>query len=308
MKDWIETTEIQIPVPTVVSIGKFDGDHKGHQKIFSCMRKIAAREHCATAIFTFGTPPAQIVTGSSRPQITTNAERRKKLESAGIEYLVEYPFTAEVAAMSGEDFLKNILIGRMNMKFIVAGPDCAFGRNRSGNAELLQRLGPELGFQAFIIEKEQDEGRDISSSYIREELQNGNIGKANELLGSVYSVEGIVERGNHIGGSILGFPTVNLSVPEGKLLPRHGVYETETRLPDGSCFRGITNVGTNPSVKEDRQHHRARIETFLLNYSGELYDQRICVRFLRFLRPELKFDSLDALKEQIQRDIQSIGS
>ncbi len=307
MKDWIGTTEVKIFVPTVVSIGKFDGEHKGHQKILDTMRKIAAREGCATAIFTFGTPPAAVVGGEKRPQITTNAERRAKLAAAGIDYLVEYPFTPEIAAMSGENFLRQVLIDKMNMKYIVAGPDCAFGRNRSGNVSLLRELGPKLGFSACIIEKERDAGRDISSSYIREELKSGNIEKANALLGAVYSVEGRVERGNHIGGSVLGFPTVNLSAPEGKLLPRFGVYATVTELPDGRSFRSVTNVGTNPSVQEDSLKHRVRIETFLIGFSGDLYGETIRVGFHHFLRPQMRFESLDALKEQIGKDLAAAG-
>lgn len=294
---------MKIFVPTVVSIGKFDGEHKGHRKILDTMREIAAREGCATAIFTFGTPPAAVVGGERRPQITTNEERREKLAAAGIDYLVEYPFTPEIAAMSGEDFLRQVLIGKMNMKYIVAGPDCAFGRNRSGNVSLLRTLGPKLGFSACIIEKEQDAGRDISSSYIREELKSGNMEKANALLGAVYSVEGSVEHGNHIGGSVLGFPTVNLSIPEGKLLPRFGVYATVTELADGRTFRSITNIGTNPSVHEDSLKHQARIETFLIGFSGDLYGEKIRVGFHRFLRPQMAFESLEALKEQIRKDL-----
>lgn len=306
MKEWIGTDQLKIEFPSVVSIGKFDGDHKGHQKIFSVMKKIAEKNHYVTAIFTFMTPPSVVMDGSERAQITTNEERREKLLRAGIEYVVEYPFTLKTASMSGEQFIRDILIEKMSMKAIVAGPDCSFGKDRSGNAELLKKLGPKLGFTTHIIEKEQEDGRDISSTFIREELAAGNIEKANLLLGAIYSVEGIVQRGNQIGGSVLGFPTVNLSVPEGKLLPRYGVYETETKLPDGRTYRGITDVGINPSVKHDRLQHRARIETFLIGYSGDLYGKKIEVGFLRFLRPELKFDSMEALKAQIARDLQSI--
>ena len=162
MKEWIGTTDVSIGVPTVVSIGKFDGEHKGHQKIFSTMLRIAEEMDLKTAVFTFGTPPSAVVEGNFRPQINTNAERRERLRDAGIEYIVEYPFTPEIASMSGEDFVRDILIGKMNMKAIVAGPDCAFGRNRSGSADLLRRMGPECGFLTEIIEKEKFGGRGTS--------------------------------------------------------------------------------------------------------------------------------------------------
>lgn len=307
-KDWIDTRDVKIERPTVVSIGKFDGEHIGHQTLFAEMRRIADEEGLATAVFTFGTPPAAVVSGKSKPQINTNEERRRRLHDAGIEYIVEYPFTQETASMSGEDFVKKVLIEQMNMKAIVAGPDCAFGKNKSGNAELLKKLGKELRFEARIIEKKKDGDREISSTYIREELAEGHIEKANELLGKVYSIEGEVVRGNHIGGRKLGFPTINLDVPHGKLMPRFGVYATTVELSDGRIYRGITNVGENPTVADDAFLHRVRIETFLLDFSGDLYDSKVIISFYSFLRPERKFESLDALKMQIAEDVKRVNS
>ena len=303
MNEWIGTTEVRIEEPTVVAIGKFDGEHVGHRKILERMKKIAEEEGIATAVFTFGTPPSAVVGGAPKEQINTNAERREKLREAGIDYIVEYPFTPEIAAMTGEEFVLDVLLKKMNMQAIVAGPDCAFGKNRSGNAALLEAMGPKYGFRTQIIRKEQDGGRDISSTYIREELRKGNIEKANQLLGYEWSLEGTVTRGNHIGGSLLGFPTVNLEVPGGKLMPRYGVYGTVVELPDGTRVRGITNIGDNPTVQNDRLNHRVRIETFLLNFRGDLYDTPIRIRFLHFIRPEMKFRDLEELKEQIGRDI-----
>ncbi len=306
LKEWIGTTEFRIEEPTVVSIGKFDGEHKGHQKIMKRMKKIAEQEGLATAVFTFGTPPSAVVGGAAKEQINTNEERREKLKEAGIDYIVEYPFTPEIASMSGEDFVLDVLIAKMHMQAIVAGPDCAFGKNRSGNAALLEAMGPQFGFRTCIIKKEQDGGRDISSTYIREELRNGNIEKANSLLGREWSLEGAVTRGNRIGGSRLGFPTVNLDVPEGKLMPRHGVYGTTVELEDGRSFRGITNIGGNPTVQNDALQHKVRIETFLLDFDGDLYGQKIRIKFHCFLRPEIKFESLEELKEQIRKDISAM--
>ncbi|WP_424141906.1 bifunctional riboflavin kinase/FAD synthetase [Stomatobaculum longum] len=306
MKDWINQKTFHLPEDTVVAVGKFDGEHRGHQKIIATMLDIAREKQLKTAIFTFGTPPAAVVSGQRRPQILTNEERRERLHQAGIDYIVEYPFDAEIAAMDGEDFVREILLGAMRMRAIVGGEDLRFGKAGAVNAAKLKSLGERLHFSVYIIQKETEAGEEISSSLIREALAAGDMAKANTLLGMPYTAEGVVQHGNGIGNRILGFPTINLLLPAGKLLPRRGVYQTETVLPDGRTFRSITNVGTNPSVEQDHLSHRLRLESFLLDFSGNLYDTRVRLRFLRFIRPEKKFASLTALKQQIMADLSSI--
>ena len=290
----------------MVAVGKFDGEHRGHQKIIATMLTVAREQELKTAIFTFGTPPAAVVSGQRRPQILTNEERRERLHQAGIDYIVEYPFDAEIAAMDGEDFVREILLDAMRMRAIVGGEDLRFGKAGAVNAAKLKSLGERLHFSVYIIQKETEAGEEISSSLIREALAAGDMAKANTLLGMPYTAEGVVQHGNGIGNRILGFPTINLLLPAGKLLPRRGVYQTETVLPDGRTFRSITNVGTNPSVEQDHLSHRLRLESFLLDFSGNLYDTRVRLRFLRFIRPEKKFASLTALKQQIMADLSSI--
>ena len=290
----------------MVAVGKFDGEHRGHQKFPATLLDIAREKQLKTAIFTFGTPPAAVVSGQRRPQILTNEERRERLHQAGIDYIVEYPFDAEIAAMDGEDFVREILLGAMRMRAIVGGEDLRFGKAGAVNAAKLKSLGERLHFSVYIIQKETEAGEEISSSLIRDALAAGDMAKANTLLGMPYTAEGVVQHGNGIGNRILGFPTINLLLPAGKLLPRRGVYQTETVLPDGRTFRSITNVGTNPSVEQDHLSHRLRLESFLLDFSGNLYDTRVRLRFLRFIRPEKKFASLTALKQQIMADLSSI--
>ena len=306
MKDWINQKTFHLPADTVVAVGKFDGEHRGHQKIIATMLTVAREQGLKTAIFTFGTPPAAVVSGQRRPQILTNEERRERLHQAGIDYIVEYPFDAEIAAMDGEDFVREILLGAMRMRAIVGGEDLRFGKAGAVNAAKLKSLGERLHFSVYIIQKETEAGEEISSSLIREALAAGDMAKANTLLGMPYTAEGVVQHGNGIGNRILGFPTINLLLPAGKLLPRRGVYQTETVLPDGRTFRSITNVGTNPSVEQDHLSHRLRLESFLLDFSGDLYGTRIRLRFLKFIRPEKKFASLTALKQQIMADLSSI--
>lgn len=303
LRDWINVRSVALPEDTVVAVGKFDGEHRGHQKIIATMLDVARERGLKTAIFTFGTPPAAVVSGQRRPQILTNEERREKLHQAGIDYIVEYPFNEEIAAMDGEDFVREILLGAMRMRAIVGGEDLRFGKAGAVNAIKLKTLGERLHFSVYIIPKETEAGEEISSSLIREALAAGDMEKANILLGMPYTAEGVVQHGNGIGKRVLGFPTVNLMLPENKLLPRRGVYRTETVLEDGRVFRSITNVGTNPTVRQDGMEHKLRLESFLLDFSGELYGARIRLRFLKFIRDEKKFDSLADLKRQIEADL-----
>lgn len=212
-----KTRDFQIDEPTVVTIGKFDGRHLGHQKLIGRMMEIKETYGYKAAVFTFSVAPADLVQGKSHTVITTNQERRNNLQKIGIDYLVEYPFTKEAAHMEAERFVKEILVDRMGMRAIVVGPDCGFGYKRSGNAALLEKLSGVYGYHLEVIEKRKDEDRDISSSYVREELDKGEIEKANALLGEPYYIHGQVVHGNHIGEPILGFPTANLLPPGEKL-------------------------------------------------------------------------------------------
>ena len=290
--------DFQIQEPTVVTIGKFDGRHRGHQKLLGEMVDIKKETGWKIAVFTFSETPGAVVTGGKQTVIYTNEERSHILEQAGVDYLIEYPFTDQVAHMQPEDFVKNILTGQMNAKAIVVGTDCGFGYKRAGNAKLLEKLAPELGFSLKVIEKEQEDHRDISSTYIREMLDQGCIEKANELLGRPYSIHGRVVRGNHIGSSILGFPTANLLPSGEKHLPKLGVYVSTVKM-EGKIYGGITNVGRKPTVKGE---YPVGVETFMFGVGQELYGKLIEVRLHHFLRPEIKFQNLDELKAQIIKD------
>ena len=202
--------------------------------------------------------------------------------------------------MAPEDFVVQILSGRMKAAAIVVGPDCSFGYQGAGNAELLRKLAASCGYSLYVIKKEQDEDRhrDISSTYIREELACGNVAKANELLGEPYAIHGKVVHGNHIGGAVLGFPTANLIPPAIKRLPRYGVYVSRV-LVDGVYYQGVTNIGKKPTVEGDNP---PGAETYIMGLDRDIYGSTIEVQLLDFIRGERKFDSLEELKEQISRD------
>lgn len=300
MKVIAGTRQFQIEEPTVVTIGKFDGRHKGHQKLLREMLRLRQERGYRTAVFTFDMAPAGVVSGEKQPVITTNQERRNNMEKMGIDYLVEYPFDKEVAHMPPEDFVAKVLVGQMGAKAIAAGTDCGFGYRRAGNAELLRKLAPVYGYEAVIVEKAQDDHRDISSTYIRERLEAGDMEKANELLGEPYAVHGTVVHGRHIGGSLLGFPTANLLPPPEKYLPRFGVYVSRV-LVDGLYYGGVTNVGKKPTIEGENP---VGVETFVLGLEENLYGKNIEVQLLNFERPEQRFPGLEELKHRIELDKQ----
>ncbi len=300
MKIIADTKEFQIDEPTSVAIGKFDGRHKGHQKLLRAMAGLREEYGYKSAVFTFDMQPMELINKDKQPLITTNAERRHNMEEMGVDYLVEYPFDEETAHTPADEFVKNILVGQMNAKAIVAGTDCTFGYKAAGNARLLKELAPKLGYRAVILDKEQDNHRDISSTYIREELEKGNMEKVNALLGEPYSIHGTVVHGHNIGGPRLGFPTANIVPPAQKLLPPFGVYATRVRI-DGEIYDAVTNIGRKPTVEEDGP---VGVETYLFEpaKSEALYGKDIEVLFYSFLRAEKKFPSLEELKTQIERD------
>ena len=298
MDCFIGRTDFRIEEPIVVTIGKFDGRHKGHQKLLGRMLELKRQKGYRAAVFTFDTAPMAKLSGTDQKVITTNQERRNNMAKMGIDYLVEYPFTRDVVHLSAEAFVREILIGKMNARAMVVGTDCGFGYQRSGNAQVLKELSSRYGYELEVIVKEQDEKRDISSTYIKEELAGGRMEKANKLLGEPYAIHGTVVHGNHVGGPVLGFPTVNIIPPEEKFLPPFGVYVSRVVTEDG-IFGGITNIGRKPTVERDCA---VGVETYIFGLDKDLYGTDIEVQLLNYERPERKFDSLEQLKEQLKRD------
>ncbi len=292
------TRDFQIKEPTVVTIGKFDGRHKGHQKLLRELLRQKEQKGLKTAVFTFAMAPSGIVSGRRQTVITTNQERRSNMAKMGMDYLVEYPFNQEVAHMTPEDFVAEVLVRQMSARAVIAGPDCSFGYKGAGNAALLQELSAKYGFEAIIIEKEKDEQRDISSTYVREELDRGNIEKANALLGEPYTIHGTVVHGNHIGGTLLGFPTANILPPPEKHLPCFGVYVSRV-LVDGKWYGGVSNIGRKPTIQGE---YPVGVETFIMGLDEDLYGKNIEVQLLNFERPEQRFGTLEELKARIEKD------
>ena len=290
-------THFHMEGPCAVSLGKFDGVHRGHQKL---LRHVLSGKDqgLAAVIFTFEKNPTRMLSGLSGQNIVTNEERRRLLEDAGVDYLLECPFVPEISLMEAETFIKEILVEQLHAAFVAVGEDFRFGHQRRGDFRTLEHMGKRYGFQVEVVEKEKSHNRDISSTYVREALHEGNIPLANELLGYRYFVSGEVLHGRQIGRT-LGLPTTNLLPPPDKLLPPNGVYLTRTLL-DEEEYYGITNIGYKPTVGGETQKG---VETFLFGYEGDLYGRFLNVEFLEYERPEQKFKSLEELKARILSDV-----
>ena len=280
------TLGFQEETDCVVTLGKFDGIHRGHRVLID--RVLAyAEKPVKKVVFAFDIASMMLLSKN---------ERRHMLNRLGIDILIECPFVPELIRMNPEVFVKKMLVDQLHAVHLVVGRDFRFGYGRSGDAALLKRLGPEYGFTVDVVDKVTDGEREISSTYVREELAKGNMEKVNELLGYEFFVTGEIVHGRRVGRTI-GVPTTNLIPPRGKFLPPNGVYTTRTTAGDRTYY-GMTNIGTKPTV--DGQF--IGVETYLFDCDEELYGEQEKVRLQHFLRPEVKFDSLEELKAQLRED------
>jgi riboflavin kinase/FMN adenylyltransferase len=285
--------------PCVITLGKFDGVHKGHRKLIRKAGALAAKAGGRSAVFTFTVSPQVMMGERQMKMITTNRERDEILRELGIDLLVECPFTEELRSMTPEDFVRELLVGRLHASAVVVGTDARFGKNRAGDAALLVELGDRYGFEVYVEEKEKDGDREISSSYVRERIAEGDMKRVQNLLSYPYFIAGEVVHGRHLGHT-LGFPTINTVPPAEKMLPPRGVYFTRT-LVGGKWYQGISNLGIKPTVDGSQ----VGLETYLFDCSLDLYGQEARVEFLQFRRSEKKFESVEALKNQMDEDIQA---
>lgn len=289
--------EIKLEKPSAVAIGKFDGIHLGHREL---LKEIIEKkqEGMKAVVFTFNPSPNILFSKVKEKELTSYEEKRQIFENLGIDILVEFPLTYVTAATSKEVFVEDILIRKLNAKYIVAGTDLSFGKNGEGNSSFLVEESKKLGFEVEIIDKISYKGEIISSTLVRQAISEGNVKKARFLLGNPYFVQGIVQKGNQIGRTI-GFPTVNITTVKEKLLPPNGVYKTEV-IFDNRILEAITNVGCKPTVTDSGQIF---IESYIYNFTENIYGKEIEVHFLEFIRKEQKFGSIEELKQQLQKDI-----
>lgn len=290
------TTEFQLDRPGAVAIGKFDGIHLGHQKLIQKIIEQKAKGYLAT-VFTFDTSAAAFFGGEEK-ELTTREEKRIVFEKMGVDVLIEFPLNRETAATEPVEFVQRYLVSQMQAAYICAGTDLSFGRRGAGNYELLQQYADSYGYQVELIDKVRMDGEEVSSTRVREAVRTGQMEAAARMLGTPYSVSGTVEHGRRLGRTI-GMPTANLLPEQDKLLPPNGVYYSKV-LMGGRIYRSITNIGCKPTVSEN---HIMGVETYLYDFAGDIYGKDISVQLLAFRRPEMKFDGVDSLKAQMQKDI-----
>ena len=294
----ISAPEFHIEEKTAVAIGKFDGIHIGHM---SLLEEILSQKKSGlkAAVFTFDLSAASFFGNDSTGEITTGEEKRQIFKRMGIDYLIEYPLNETTAHILPEDFIERILLGMLNMKYVAAGDDLSFGYRGRGNSELLKKYAADNDFEVRIIDKVKLDGNEVSSTLVRHRIKTGDMDSAGRLLGHPYGISGTVMPGYKLGRK-LGFPTMNIYPDKEKILPPNGVYYSNV-IYEGSSYPGLTNIGIRPTVSDEG---RISVETYLYDFDRDMYGKKIMTQLLKFKRCEEKFDSKEALKATIDKDIE----
>ena len=280
------------------AIGALDGVHRGHQAVIASARQAAERLGAPLAVISFAPHPRHWFQPDAAPfGLMTTGQMARALEALGVERLYLLPFDAEMAAMTDEEFARVVLSEGLGIVHAAVGFDFTFGKGRSGSPEGLRAYGERLGFTVSVAERLDDsDGLKLSSSAVREALKAGDMARAAAILGRPFAIEGEVIHGDKRGRTI-GVPTANIAMGE-YMRPAYGVYATRTRLPDGRVIDGVANLGIRPMYEIDTP----LLEVWLLDFSGDLYGQTVETELVAFLRGEMNFDGLDALKVQIDAD------
>ena len=283
--------------PKVLSLGMFDGVHFGHISIINLLKSVAQENNLETAILTFWPHPRKVFNPNDEIKLlNTLNEKLNLLENANLDVVFLKSFDENFRNLTGEEFIRQILVQKLNVKHIIIGHDHVFGKNKSGNFELLQKLSKELDFVVQQLDAVKEGEFNISSTKIRNCLANGNIIGANKMLGYHYSVSGKVIDGKKLGRTI-GYPTANIEVDELKLLPKKGAYIVEVYVKN-KFYKGMLSIGTNPTVNGEK----LTVEVYILDFNKDIYGEEITVKFRDFLHEEIKFESLEKLIERLDED------
>lgn len=291
---------------SAVTIGAYDGLHLGHRAVIAEVRREAESRGLASAVVTFDRHPASVVRPETAPKLLCDLDQKLELlESTGVDLAVVIRFDEERAAETAEEFVQEVLVDCLHARTVIVGADFHFGKGRGGNVALLNQLGPELGFDVHGMALVDAEGRPtaddarVSSTAIRRALVEGDVERAAAMLGRPHEVRGIVRTGDQRGRD-LGFPTANVAVPGSILLPADGIYAGWLRRADGEVLPTAISLGRRPTFYETAD--ASLLEAHVLDFSGDLYDERVAVRFVARLRGEERFDTVEALIDQMQRD------
>ena len=292
-----ELARLHSAIPTVVTVGMFDGVHRGHQYLIARLKEAAARMGCASAVITFTNHPRSVMRPDTRvPLLNTPEDRLRLLSEQGVDLVVPLSFTMEFSYLRAREFV-DVLRNSLNMQGLVIGPDFAFGYQREGTPEVLAALGEELGFMVEVVHPVTFDDLVVSSTAVRECVEAGDVASAAALLGHPFTISGLVVEGDRRGRQI-GFPTANVAVEPGCIVPAHGVYATWAQALGKTCL-SATNIGVRPTFGGGGR----QIETHLLDYNGDLYNAKLWVAFDRKLRDEVPFSGVDALVAQLNRDV-----
>ncbi len=290
-------SDYQSQKPLALSLGMFDGVHLGHKSIIDELTKIGSEKNLETAVLTFWPHPRFVFNPNEDLKLLNTLEEKKILmEKYGIENLFLKEFDEEFRNLTGEEFVRQILVEKLNVKYLIVGYDHVFGKNKSGNFGLLKKLSKELDFEVEQMEAINIHENNISSTKVRNALLEANILDANEMLGYSYSVSGVVAHGKKIGRTI-GYPTANIKTDSIKLLPKKGAYIVEVFVKN-QFYKGMLSVGTNPTVNGEK----LTVEVYILDFDEDIYDKNITVKFRDFLHEEIKFEGLEKLIERLDED------
>lgn len=285
--------------PLALSIGMFDGVHQGHQSIIGKLNNMALEKKLESAVFTFWPHPRKVFNPNDELHLlNTISEKTYLLQKNGVQHLFLKEFDEPFRNLSGEAFVREILVQKLNVKYLIVGHDHTFGKNKSGDFDLLQQLAPELGFEVEQVQPVFFQDKPISSTQIRKALLAGNVKDAASMLGYLYSVSGTVVHGKKIGRTI-GYPTANIAVDSLKLLPKKGAYIVDVFVKN-QHYKGMLSIGTNPTVNG----HSLTTEVYILDFNEDIYGEEISVNFREFLHDEIKFESLQKLIERLDEDRQ----
>ncbi|NND72670.1 MAG: bifunctional riboflavin kinase/FAD synthetase [Rhodothermales bacterium] len=291
-----QISDVQKVYGAAVTVGTMDGVHIGHQAIVARLIDVARESKIPSVVITFHPHPREIVQGVPVPLLTTVEERAEILANEGVDNLFVLNFDKSIAEMTPESFVRQLLVQKFGVKHIVAGYDHGFGRDREGDADLLRRLGELYDFAVTEVDEMKSGSVSVSSSAARRHLESGDVQSAAEMLGRPYRISGLVVEGDKRGRTI-GFPTANLRVPPEKLLPMNGVYRVDVDV-GAESFVGMLNIGVRPTFDSTVK----TVEVHLLDFTRDIYGAVLQVDFLQRLRPEKKFEDIDALKRQLSLD------
>ena len=294
-------TELNKKPNLSLALGFFDGVHLGHKKVIKSAVDFAKRNGIKSAVVTFKEHPCCFFRGIGPKYILTREERLKHIEALGVDYVYLLDFNSKLCMLSAEDYLREVLVGNFSPKSISTGFNHYFGAKKSGNVTLLAEKQVEYGYKYFEIPQQKVFGKTISSTVIRELLSKGQIKNANEMLGYNFSITGEVVKGQQLGRTI-GFRTANLIYPNELIDLPFGVYLTVVTL-GGKKYQGVTNFGIRPTVSDS---HKCTLETHILDFEKDIYGKYITFEFIKMIRAEKKFKSLDELKNQIMADVLSV--